>query len=168
MDNKIKELYKSITEEDLAKAVDELIEAGETGVIPNGIVREYVKKTCDAVGENVQSVHLFTTTVGLTQEAAFRWRKLIDLPCFYPIIKSNFIRTEVKPVRVAEYEIDGSFIEVCAEGQENFWSVYRVCEDPDTLEHYSECMADFATKEQAISFEKLIKQIYDDNSSNNS
>ena len=40
--------------------------------------------------------------------------------------------------------------------------MYRILKDLDNVGVYKECIADFATKEQALDFERLIKQICND------
>jgi hypothetical protein len=71
MNNKITELFKSISDSDLKLVMQEMKESESTGYIGD-LVREYVGKTVLITGNNV-STDLYMVQINLFKEAAFRW-----------------------------------------------------------------------------------------------
>ena len=74
--NEIKELFVNMTTDDLLKAVEEIKESDETGVLCDGIVREYTRKT--AVITGIGNGDWFMTVINILKEAAFRWSDLVN------------------------------------------------------------------------------------------
>ena len=154
--NKIKSLFKSISDDELSKAVEEIEESNKDGVIPDGVIRDYTNKVCEITNENTTSTHLFTVTVGLMQEAAVRWKNSKDFPFFYPLTKKPWKDVEIHPAKWCD---EGYGIEVCEEGEENFWSVYLRLLEPDNTSGEAYCIADFKQKDEAEDFTRLWEEM---------
>lgn len=73
--NPIKELFESISDDELKLIIKEIKEDAPTGIIrTNGGIRRYAKKVTDITGNSV-STDLFITEMNLLREAAFRFTK---------------------------------------------------------------------------------------------
>lgn len=70
--NKIVDLFQKIDDIELQKAVNEIKEDNDTGIIRDGVVRKYAKLSADITGNNI-STELFMTEINILRQAAFRW-----------------------------------------------------------------------------------------------
>lgn len=69
--NKIKELFKSMTDDELKSAVEELKRSEDTGLVGDTI-REWARKSGEITG-GFTTTDFFMTQVNILKEAAFRW-----------------------------------------------------------------------------------------------
>lgn len=151
--NKVKQLFRLITNDELFKALEELESAENDGVIPDGVVREYAKKLSEITVEQTLSTHLLAVTISLYAEGARRWKEEVDLPHFYPYPTSPWKSVEVRPCILS----DDLSVETCEEGEEDFWSVYLRVEVSDTT--VAHCIADFKYKKQAEDFSNILTNL---------
>lgn len=69
--NKVKELFSSMTDDELRVAIEELKRSEETGFVGD-IVREWARKTGEITG-GFTATDFFMTQISILKEAAFRW-----------------------------------------------------------------------------------------------
>lgn len=69
--NKIKEMFSKMTDSELKKAIDELRESEDSGLIGDTI-REWARKSGEITG-GFTNTDFFMTQVNILKEAAFRW-----------------------------------------------------------------------------------------------
>jgi vacuolar-type H+-ATPase subunit F/Vma7 len=70
--NKITKIFMDLSNEDLKKAINEIIEDNQLGIIRDGFVKK-IAKDIDEINRQSVSTNLFFSEVGLLREAAFRW-----------------------------------------------------------------------------------------------
>lgn len=69
--NKIKELYSSMSDEDLRVAIEEMRQSEETGLVGE-TVRKFAKLSGEITG-GLTTTDFFMTQINILKEAAFRW-----------------------------------------------------------------------------------------------
>ena len=72
--NPIKKMFEDMSDGDLFKGIEEIRESEETGIIPEGIVRECATKLKDYT--NGTSMDLNHVINGILKESAYRWYKM--------------------------------------------------------------------------------------------
>ena len=70
----IKKLFTDISDDDLLTGIREIKELVSTGVLCDGIVREYVRKL-NEITNNMSGTDIDMATNNFIYEAAFRWLK---------------------------------------------------------------------------------------------
>lgn len=81
--NPIKKLFEEMPHEDLFTGIEEILELNKTGILKNGVVREYMKRTSEVTGEKSTATDLHMTTINFLQEAAFRWYMSVKITNHY-------------------------------------------------------------------------------------
>jgi hypothetical protein len=71
--NKVKELFASMSDDELKAAVQELKQSEKTGLVGD-IIREWAKKSGEITG-GFTTTDFFMTQINILKEAAFRWCK---------------------------------------------------------------------------------------------
>lgn len=69
--NKVKELFESMTDNELKAAIEELKQSEDTGFVGD-IIREWARKYSEITG-GFTTTDFFMTQVNILKEAAFRW-----------------------------------------------------------------------------------------------
>lgn len=69
--NPIKELYANLSNEELESAMDELMESDETGIIPDGTVRDIARRVGTIM--DTKSLDIFAVQIAIYKECATRW-----------------------------------------------------------------------------------------------
>lgn len=69
--NKIVEYYKNLSDQDLIKAIEEIIESEDKGIIGD-LVRYHAKNITEIIG-NSSSMDLFSAQISLLKEGAYRF-----------------------------------------------------------------------------------------------
>lgn len=73
MSNPLITLFKNISDEDLKRAVKEMREAEETGIIQtDSIVRKYARLSGEITG-GTTTTDFYMIQINLLKEAAYRW-----------------------------------------------------------------------------------------------
>ena len=69
--NKVKELFASMSDDELKAAVQELKQSEETGLVGD-VIREWAKKSGEITG-GFTTTDFSMTQINILKEAAFRW-----------------------------------------------------------------------------------------------
>lgn len=69
--NKIVEYYKNLSDKELIKAIEEIIESEDKGIIGD-LVRDHARKVAEIVGDS-HSMDLFNAQISLLKEGAYRF-----------------------------------------------------------------------------------------------
>lgn len=73
--NKVKQIFNEVPDAELKIAVREMAELYETGILPNGVVRELVGRLVDQA--NITTHDAITIVqANVLKMAAFKWAKL--------------------------------------------------------------------------------------------
>ena len=80
--NAITQLFKDISDDELAQAVSEIREDSASGIICDGVVRKYTKLIKEITGLD-NNMDLFFSEINLLREAAYRWVNLKNLDEYY-------------------------------------------------------------------------------------